>query len=57
MLDFQKEGEKFPALIYVGEVNGEAPEMAYRRTKFDDLIPIHPNERIRLEKQHQMNML
>lgn len=26
-----KEGEKFPALIYVGEVNGEAPEKAYRR--------------------------
>ncbi len=44
-----KEGEKFPALIYVGEVNGEAPEKAYRRTKFDDLIPIYPNERIRLE--------
>ena len=44
-----KEGEKFPALIYVGEVNGDAPEMAYRRKKFDDLIPIHPNERIRLE--------
>ena len=44
-----KEGEKFPALIYVGEVNGEAPEMAYRRKKFDDLIPIHPNERIHLE--------
>lgn len=44
-----KEGEKFPALIFVGEVNGEAPEMAYRRRKFDDLIPIHPNERIRLE--------
>ena len=44
-----KEGEKFPALIYVGEVNGEAPDKAYRRVKFDDLIPIHPNERIRLE--------
>ena len=44
-----KEGEKFPALIYVGEVNGEAPEMAYRRKKFDDLIPIHPNERLKLE--------
>ena len=44
-----KEGEKFPALIYVGEVNGEAPEKAYRRTKFDDLIPIYPDERIRLE--------
>ena len=44
-----KEGEKFPALIFVGEVNGEAPEMAYRRTRFDDLIPIYPQERIQLE--------
>ena len=44
-----KEGEKFPALIFVGEVNGEAPEKAYRRIKFDDLTPIYPNERLRLE--------
>ena len=44
-----KEGEKFPALIFVGEVNGDVPEMAYKRKKFDDLIPIHPNERIHLE--------
>lgn len=44
-----KEGEKFPALIFVGEVNGQAPEMAYRRIKFDNLIPIYPNERLKLE--------
>lgn len=44
-----KEGEKFPALIYVGEVNGEAPENAFKRKKFDDLIPIYPEERLRLE--------
>ena len=44
-----KEGEKFPALIYVGEVNGEAPEKAYKRKKFDDLVPIYPEERIKLE--------
>ena len=44
-----KEGEKFPALIYVGEVNGDLPEKAYRRKKFDDLTPIYPDERIRLE--------
>ena len=44
-----KEGEKFPALIYVWEVNGQAPEMAYKRKKFDDLIPIYPNERLKLE--------
>ncbi len=44
-----KEGEKFPALIYVGEVNEEAPEKAYRRIKFDDLTPIYPEERLLLE--------
>ena len=44
-----KEGEKFPALIYVGEVNGEHPENALKRKNFDDLIPIYPNKRIRLE--------
>jgi len=44
-----KEGEKFPALIFVGEVNGEAPEKAFKRLKFDDLIPIYPEERIKLE--------
>ena len=44
-----REGEKFPALIFVGEVNGEAPEKAYRRKKFDDLIPIYPNKKIVLE--------
>ena len=44
-----KEGEKFPALIFVGEVNGEAPEISYRRRKFDDLTPIYPNEKIKME--------
>ena len=44
-----KEGEKFPALIFVGEVNGDSPESAYKRIKFDDLIPIYPEERIYLE--------
>ena len=44
-----KEGEKFPALIYVGEVNGEHPEKAMKRKSFDDLIPIYPQERLKLE--------
>lgn len=46
-----KEGEKFPALIYVGEVNGETPDKAMKRKKFDDLIPIYPNERLKLESK------
>ena len=44
-----KEGEKFPALIYVGEVNGQHPEKAMKRPNFDDLIPIFPQKRLRLE--------
>ena len=44
-----KEGEKFPALIYVGEVNGEHPENAMKRKNFDDLIPIYPIEKLKLE--------
>ncbi len=44
-----KEGEKFPSLIFVGEVNGESPDIAYKRIKFDDLIPIYPTERMHLE--------
>ena len=43
------EGEKFPALIFVGEVNGQHPENAMKRRKFDDLIPIYPDKRLKLE--------
>ena len=44
-----KEGEKFPSLIFVGEVNGEHPEKAIKRTRFEDLTPIYPDERLKLE--------
>ena len=44
-----KEGEKFPSLIFVGEVNGEHPEKAMKRKRFDDLTPIFPDEKLKLE--------
>jgi len=44
-----KEGERFPALIYVGEVNGEHPEKAMKRKNFDDLTPIYPQQKLKLE--------
>ena len=44
-----KEGEKFPSLIFVGEVNGEHPERTMRRKRFDDLTPIFPTQRLKLE--------
>lgn len=43
------EGEKFGAILYVKEVNGDEPGVAIRRPDFDNLTPIFPNERISLE--------
>ena len=45
----QKEEDKFAAIIYIGEVNGQRPESALKRRKFDDLTPIYPTEKLKLE--------
>lgn len=44
-----KEGERFGALLYVLTVNGDEPGRAIRRPDFDDLTPVFPYERLRLE--------
>ena len=44
------QGEKFGALLYVKSVNGMAPEEATKRYNFEDMTPIFPDDRIRLEK-------
>ncbi len=41
--------EKFAALLYITSINGFHPSEAARRKNFEDLTPIFPNERIRLE--------
>ena len=55
-----REGEKFPSLIFVGEVNGEHPEKIARRKRFDELIPIYPNQKLKLEtdtKEYAMRII
>lgn len=44
------EGEKFGALLYVFDVNGDDLRVAINRPKFERLTPIFPNERINLEE-------
>ncbi len=44
-----KEGERYFALIKVEAVNFEPPEAARERIFFDNLTPLYPQERIRLE--------
>ena len=45
------QNEKFSALLYVNSVNGLSVSEITRRANFEDLTPIFPNERIRLERQ------
>ena len=44
------QGEKFGALLFVKTVNGLKPEEATKRYNFEDMTPIFPDDRIRLEK-------
>jgi transcription termination factor Rho len=44
-----KEGERYFALIKVEAINFEPPELARERVFFDNLTPLYPCERIRLE--------
>lgn len=51
-----KENEKFYALLYVEAINGDAPDKAAQRIDFGNLTPIHPSERLRLERDpHELS--
>lgn len=43
------QNEKFSALLYVKSINGYAPDVAMRRKNFEDMTPIFPDERLKLE--------
>ena len=41
--------EKFSALLFVTKINGVHPSEAMKRQNFEDMTPIFPDERLRLE--------
>ena len=41
--------EKFSALLYLTKINNIDPMRAMRRTNFEDMTPIFPDERLRME--------
>ncbi|MEZ5266586.1 MAG: transcription termination factor Rho [Acidimicrobiales bacterium] len=43
-------GEKNPALLRIDEVNGTDPEKARARRRFEELTPLFPDEKLRLEQ-------
>jgi transcription termination factor Rho len=48
---FNNPTDKFAALMIIDSINGYDPSRASKRPNFEDLTPIFPNERIRLERQ------
>ncbi|HQL53631.1 MAG TPA: transcription termination factor Rho [Phycisphaerae bacterium] len=44
-----KESERYFALLRVEAINYESPESVTEKTNFEDLTPLHPNERLFLE--------
>jgi transcription termination factor Rho len=51
-----KEGERYFALLKVEAVNYEEPDLAREKILFDNLTPLYPNNRIRLEISGENNM-
>ena len=44
------QNEKFSALLYVKTINGYTTEEASRRSNFEDMTPIFPNSRLKMER-------
>src|SRR5205823_14445559 len=49
--------EKYPALLRLDEINDQSPEEARTRPRFEDLTPLFPDERLRLEIAGEPNNL
>ena len=45
-----KEGERYFALLKVGEINHEGPEAARSKVLFENLTPLFPKDRLKLEQ-------
>ncbi len=45
-----KEGERYFALLKVGEINFDTPESARHKLLFENLTPLHPTKRLKLER-------
>lgn len=46
-----KEGERYFALLKVNSINFDPPEKAKTKTLFSNLTPLHPQDRINLERE------
>jgi len=48
-----KDGERYFALLKINQINFEDPDVVRHRINFDNLTPLYPDERLRLETEKQ----
>ena len=48
-----KDGERYFALLKVNQINFEEPDVVRHRINFDNLTPLYPDKRLRLETEKQ----
>ena len=46
-----KDNERYYSLIYIDKINYQSTDMIRNRVSFEDLTPIFPNKRVKLERQ------
>lgn len=54
----QRDGDRYSAMIFINEINGEPPEVSQNRKPFETLVPVYPSKRLRLEneKNHDLSL-
>jgi len=50
MVRAPKDGERYFALLKVGEINLDSPESSRNKVLFENLTPFHPTRRLKLER-------
>jgi transcription termination factor Rho len=45
-----KDGERYFALLKIGEINFDSPESARNKVLFENLTPLHPTRRLKLQR-------
>ncbi|MBT7731962.1 MAG: transcription termination factor Rho [Rhodospirillaceae bacterium] len=49
-----KDGERYFALLKINQINFEEPDAVRHRINFDNLTPLYPDERLRLEAENDL---
>ena len=53
----EKENERYLAMLYITDINGQTPGEIQKRKHFEDLVPVFPEEKLVLERIEHPNQI